>query len=285
MNNVFKASENKAAYAPVLEERLSEKVRFAMLTLTIPHTSTDSLKILLQILSKALRKLMQRSVFKKHVRGYLWSREITYGEANGFHPHIHMIIEADYWEQQEIYEVWRECVVAVGGGVVGKTGVDIRALESLDSAINEVLGYAFKAADLLSMPEDKLLELSRATKSSRQFSASKKWSKRAKELSSEREDRVREERKKSDVDFLPLYEARNAARSPMHRYYAALPSMLEKLEEEEVSQSHFILSALYRKSHAKWMRGDEREAHEAYNTKCPDLETCSEKRSEADAAH
>ena len=76
-----------------------EKLRPTMLTLTLPHKATDSLKNLKITLDKATRNFLAESrnkLMKKINRdvnntGYILRNEISYNEQNGWNVHVHVL--------------------------------------------------------------------------------------------------------------------------------------------------------------------------------------------------
>ena len=77
------------------EECLKGGGRLLLVTLTIPHKKTDSLKYLQDKLSNSVKKLKNQHGWRKiREQSFMPPRtvyEVTYSEKNGFHPHVHMI--------------------------------------------------------------------------------------------------------------------------------------------------------------------------------------------------
>lgn len=99
----------------VVEELHQKGAKFSLLTLTLRHSAQDNLEDLLRVLSRALRIFTQSKFFKRHVRGYARSIEITKKSSNGFHPHCHMIIQAGFLKLPELIACWKKCVRDAGG--------------------------------------------------------------------------------------------------------------------------------------------------------------------------
>lgn len=95
-----------------------------LVTLTVPHYSSDRLSSVLEGILKANRRMQQSQAFKRlrarfGLVGKVRSLEVTYGEANGWHPHFHELWllpsghEAETL-QAEILQLWQMACVAVG---------------------------------------------------------------------------------------------------------------------------------------------------------------------------
>ncbi len=69
------------------------------MTLTFPHAHGDSLDVMREQLAVALRRIRQRSAFRRltqrHGVRLVWSFDLTWGEGHGWHPHVHALIAAD----------------------------------------------------------------------------------------------------------------------------------------------------------------------------------------------
>ena len=73
----------------------------SMLTLTIPHYRGDDLAWLLKKLAEAKKRLfgdrLMRKVYEQfRLLGHITNTEFTYGSQNGWHPHHHILMFADY---------------------------------------------------------------------------------------------------------------------------------------------------------------------------------------------
>lgn len=67
-----------------------------MVTLTFPHTRTDKLKDMMAVLREALKRLKRGRDYRTcrelyESIGSIRALEVTWGEANGWHPHLHEI--------------------------------------------------------------------------------------------------------------------------------------------------------------------------------------------------
>lgn len=95
-----------------------------LVTLTIPHGLGDDLPYLLKCMHAAWTKLYQGKVGEKFrarigLRGHIRALEVTYGEANGWHPHFHALLFLDTelvpGQVQQIFtDRWQRCAVRAG---------------------------------------------------------------------------------------------------------------------------------------------------------------------------
>ncbi len=115
-----------------------------MLTLTLRHKRTDTLAQLLGGLLDSWRRVIngepwKRACAKFGVVGFVRSTEITYGAANGWHPHLHVLMvygqpisdeqreEFEFW----IYERWAGFVEKYGLGIpTRKRGALLQAIDA-----------------------------------------------------------------------------------------------------------------------------------------------------------
>lgn len=115
-----------------------------MLTLTFSHKRADEVAQLVKALKRALKLLRDHRTYKQCKQyidyvGLIRALEVTYGDANGWHPHVH-----ELWftakklsraqqrlVQKEIFEAWRVACVSAGLGEPNrKQGVTFIEAES-----------------------------------------------------------------------------------------------------------------------------------------------------------
>ena len=134
-------------------------VRFLMLTLTVPNISASELSKTLTHLLKSFKRLSERAEFKKAVKGWFRSLEITYNaDRDDYHPHFHCLLMVNnsyfkgkqYITQTRWLELWQEATRQPE-----ITSVDIRRVKSnprrnntpIEAAAAEVAKYATKEGD------------------------------------------------------------------------------------------------------------------------------------------
>lgn len=114
------------------------KGRYRFLTLTIRHHH-EPLRLLLNRIYTAFRKLRQTAHWKDRVDGGVALLELTYGvDRHGWHPHLHCIIAGRWIDQVIIGRSW----LAITGDSIG---VHVREIRSKPSAIGYVCRYSTKA--------------------------------------------------------------------------------------------------------------------------------------------
>lgn len=93
--------------------------RWQMLTLTIKHGRRDSLKTTLHGLAKAWRETRQggavQRLWKCHVSASVRAFEVTYGKANGWHPHVHVLLRTKRWDASDTSVLLSRFQHRVGG--------------------------------------------------------------------------------------------------------------------------------------------------------------------------
>lgn len=135
--------------------------RFLFLTLTLENPHITELRVTLDEMHKAWRKLVKRKEFAL-VDGWIRTTEVTRDKQrpNTYaHPHYHVILMVKpeyfrgrgYVKQMEWIRAWAECL-----GVDYMPNLDIRAVKpkkgddsKLRGAISETLKYAVKPSDMI----------------------------------------------------------------------------------------------------------------------------------------
>lgn len=137
--------------------------RYIFLTLTVKNCYGEDLKDTLDLMTSAFNKMNQRKAFKKAIKGYFRSLEITYNkEDDTYHPHFHLILavnksyftDKDYYLSQENWtRLWKESLKVNYTPVV-----DVRRVKSKDKNFSKVIAetakYTVKSEDFLIKKED-----------------------------------------------------------------------------------------------------------------------------------
>lgn len=122
-----------------------------MLTLTLA-SSNDPLSDQLARLQECFRRLRRRKKWKSKITGGLNVVEITWNHArHQWHPHIHALIDGDYWKQSEIADEWE---TVTGDSRI----VDIRMIYGRQAAIGYVTKYVAKSQLSEHIPPDRIVE-------------------------------------------------------------------------------------------------------------------------------
>lgn len=105
-------------------------------TFTVPNMTRLTKHVFLTI-TRAFKKLFRRKFYRERVRGGLFALETT-NHGNGWHPHLHVLLDADYLAQRKLDADWKKLT----GGMV-----DIRA-RTPQNALPYLLKYVGKAPDI-----------------------------------------------------------------------------------------------------------------------------------------
>ena len=141
-----------------------EGYRFLFLTLTVKNCPVTELSNTLVWMNKAFRKMLKYKRLEGVMQGWLKTTEVTRNsQTNEAHPHFHVLImvkpsyfKKNYIRQFEFIEIWQKALKADY-----LPNVDIRTVknkhnnnkEDLETAVQELLKYSVKEADLLADPE------------------------------------------------------------------------------------------------------------------------------------
>lgn len=132
---------------------------FKFLTLTVPRK--HDLKGTVDALLSSFRRFRQRAYWKKNVRGGAYFIEFKH-TANGWNPHLHIIVESRYMPVKTIRKHWE----SVSPGRI----VDIRRIP-----IGSAVRYAAKYCTKLDLPEPLQLQASRSLANRRLFTFFGAW--------------------------------------------------------------------------------------------------------------
>lgn len=122
-----------------------------MVTLTFAHKREDNVAELVKRLRSALTWFRMQSRYKKLVQyvdfvGLIRALEVTHGEANGWHPHVHelWLLKAPLSRaalrvvQSSLFELWRDACARAGLGLPNrKAGVTIIEAESAQEYVTK----------------------------------------------------------------------------------------------------------------------------------------------------
>lgn len=140
-----------------------EGYRFLFLTLTVKNCPINQLSDTLIGMNKAFRKMLKYKRLEGVMQGWLKTTEVTRNsQTNEAHPHFHVLImvkpsyfKKNYIRQFEFIEMWQKALKCDY-----LPNVDIRTVknkhnnkEDLETAVQELLKYSVKEADLLADPD------------------------------------------------------------------------------------------------------------------------------------
>ncbi|MBI3604086.1 MAG: protein rep [Nitrospirae bacterium] len=115
-------------------------------TFTVPNMKRLTKEAFLSI-TRAFKKLFRRKFYQERVRGGIFTVETT-NHGNGWHPHLHVLLDADYLAQRKLDADWKKLT----GGMV-----DIRA-RTPQNALPYMLKYVGKAPDIYRTDQNKGLK-------------------------------------------------------------------------------------------------------------------------------
>lgn len=135
--------------------KYEQKRSFLFVTLTAPNVVGDVLNDEIIRYNLAFKKMIERKLFKKFIKGYLRKLEVTYNKkTNTYHPHLHILISVtssyfnsgNYVKRDIWLKNWQD--VMQDDSI---TQVDVRRLKdkNIDKSILELTKYVAKDNDYL----------------------------------------------------------------------------------------------------------------------------------------
>ncbi len=113
-------------------------IRFITLTLT----NSPELKPMVQRLSQCFKELRRRNSWKAHVKGGVYSVEITRDEeTETWHAHLHLIVDGSYYDQEELSNEW---LAVTGDSMI----VDIRKIANIGETAKYISDYVSKSGNV-----------------------------------------------------------------------------------------------------------------------------------------
>lgn len=149
--------------APAVAQHFRAKP--ALATFTIDDRSGESLQSAAGRILGAYAKLQRRKQWRAAVRGGLRSFEVTRNAATrSWHVHLHVLLDTDYFPQDELLALWRECLTGDPEGWVRVRGHEPRRVGGVNikrvDDVMEACKYVAKGNEALATwPKADLLEL------------------------------------------------------------------------------------------------------------------------------
>lgn len=136
------------------------------LTLTAPATD-EALADQLSSLRDAFGRLRRSPIWKRHVEGGAYAIEITFNPHTGrWHPHLHAIIDGDYFAQKSIKAAWRAALNASTWPVQLLEGdpliVHIKACPDRRQVARYIARYICKPESIDKWPDAAIVEYAEA---------------------------------------------------------------------------------------------------------------------------
>jgi len=134
-----------------LDKQLKQCDRLKFVTFTL-KSSDDPLGDQIKHLKASFRRLRQQDEWKRKIDGGIYLVEVTFNSrTNHWHPHLHCIVQGDYYHQSSLSDAWR---LASDGSF----RVDIRAVHSRVMLAKYLTSYVTKGSDPTKIPARKLGE-------------------------------------------------------------------------------------------------------------------------------
>ena len=123
-----------------------------LLTLTLKHNKKP-LEDQIAFLYKCFAKLRGRKFFKDSCRGGVWFFQITFNKKKQeWHPHIHALIDSYFINNDDLSHVWKKITQ-------DSKIIHIRCVDDPEKTLRHNARYAARPVSLLSIPEERWLEL------------------------------------------------------------------------------------------------------------------------------
>lgn len=143
-----------------------KNLQFIFLTLTVENCEISDLSAALTHMNDAFRRLRVKSEFKRTIKGFIRSTEVTKSKDGKSHPHFHCILvvnqsyfkSRDYIKSQRWAELWMDCLRVDYLPVVDVRKIKLKNGQIESRAIVETLKYTTKIEHLLD-DKDWFLEL------------------------------------------------------------------------------------------------------------------------------
>jgi len=138
-----------------IEEAVGRMDAPRFITLTLRREREETLRAMIDRLFSAFRTLRSDQRWRSRVVAGVWVLEVTRGSrGDGWHAHVHAIIDGEYYRQQELSIDW-------GKASKGSTIVDIRRVDSRKQAARYVAKYVGKGADVAAWSAAEICDFAR----------------------------------------------------------------------------------------------------------------------------
>lgn len=125
---------------------VSQFRRPALVTLTVPNCHQGWLALYLTVLSEALKRLRRSNAWT--AKDGIYAIEVKWSKSKGFHPHIHMLVNWEWTDLQELSRTWRRITEKLfrdyGHPLLVKHQPDVKWVrgKNILYALGEVVKYA-----------------------------------------------------------------------------------------------------------------------------------------------
>jgi plasmid rolling circle replication initiator protein Rep len=151
----WRKSRKAFAKSYKVQKRMEQKFNYNYLFLTLTLRNTPDLARGIDDILKSFKSLQDTSQYRKVVKGFIRTLEITYNkESKEWHPHLHIIlaVKEDYFKNSELYtyrETWAK-LWKQSAKIEYYPQCDIRKINEneRENAIAEVSKYMVKPIDI-----------------------------------------------------------------------------------------------------------------------------------------
>jgi plasmid rolling circle replication initiator protein Rep len=154
-----------SALPKVMEEYPT--MRLIHLVLTVRNVSVTELRSTISDMNSGFKRMIERVVFKRAVRGFIRSIEVTRGIDGTAHPHFHIMlaVPSSYFKNPALYikhdewrDLWADCMRLDYLPQVSIQAFRTATPEQLEKAVYELAKYTTKPSDLIGAPTGWLVE-------------------------------------------------------------------------------------------------------------------------------
>lgn len=148
---------------PLIDTAKREGLQVRYFVLPQRTRSGESLFAARQRFERAFRRLTQSRRFKRHVRGWMASREMTWSKG-AWNYHVNVIFVGEFWPHGELSDAWR-------WATDGDSYI-VHIQQAYDGVEREAVKYALKIAKL---PAERLVEYATTMRGVRLISTGGAW--------------------------------------------------------------------------------------------------------------
>jgi hypothetical protein len=182
---------NREHYCFVKYTYIVEREKYRFVTFTMPKLDCSLVKAM-QILKRAWDLFRKLKFTKTYFSSIIKSVEFTVRKVNGtYHAHIHLLAITFFIPEDLIKMYWTDCVEKAFNefGIefeADQANVNLKLVDNLDKAINEICKYITKTETWENIPSDHLLEIARIRRWDRMFEISGGFRQTIQRLNAER---------------------------------------------------------------------------------------------------
>ena len=214
----WRRSRKAFAKSYKVQKRMEQKFDYNYLFLTLTLRNTPDLAKGIDDILKSFKSLQDTSQYRKVVKGFIRTLEITYNkQSKEWHPHLHIIlaVKKDYFTNSELYtdrETWAR-LWKQSAKIEYYPQCDIRKIDNneRENAIAEVSKYMVKPIDIDLSAETETIytSLLKSTFGRRLTSTGGDYRKEFKQVQNETDETDETDEYLKDTEVLYMYEYNN----------------------------------------------------------------------------